>query len=72
MGNFKQQRNWVTKPDWFSFVWIAVGWGGLLGYLAFSTDKWWWVLIYSVLYIAILYAAYKHVKEYQDNKKKEE
>lgn len=69
--NFRQRRQWLDKPNWLSFVWIAVGWGGFLGYLAFSADKWWWILIYAVLYIVILYAAYKHVKEYQDKKKEE-
>lgn len=68
MGNFRQQRSWLTKPSWFDFVSIIVCWAILLGYLAFTAENWWWILIYAILYILIFYGAYKHVKEHKDRK----
>lgn len=71
MGNFMQQRRWLTKPSWFDFVLIILAWGILLGYFAFTVEKWWSILIIAILYIAIVMGAYKHVKEYQDRKKED-
>lgn len=72
MGNFIQQRKWITKPSWFDFVLIILVWAVVLGSLAFIAENWWWILIIAILYIVIVYSAYKHVKEYQDRKKDEQ
>lgn len=72
MGNFMHQRRWLTKPSWLDFACIAIGWGALLGYFAFTVEKWWWIIVIAILYVVIVYSAYKHVKAYQDSKKNDQ